>query len=80
MIPLESYGEDGTDVHGRGGGEDRAQRAERAPASVKHETAERGQVPIQRTFVIGDRLYTLSYLGVLSSNLADLSAVQYTAF
>ena len=64
---------------GRGGGEDRRQRAERG-RPLKHETAERGQVPIQRSFVIGDRLYTLSYLGVLSSNLADLSAVQYTAF
>jgi len=47
---------------------------------VKHETPERGQVAIQRSFVIGARLYTLSYLGLLSSNLADLSGVRYTAF
>ena len=47
---------------------------------IQHATAERGQVPIDRTFVIGDRLYTLSYLGLLSSNLGTLSALQYTAF
>jgi uncharacterized secreted protein with C-terminal beta-propeller domain len=47
---------------------------------VKHETPERGQVPVERSFVIGERLYTLSYLGVLSSTLTDLSAVKYTAF
>ncbi|MBE2317265.1 beta-propeller domain-containing protein [Solirubrobacter sp. CPCC 204708] len=47
---------------------------------LEHETPERGQVPIQRSFVIGDRLYTLSYLGVLSSDIATLGAVKYTAF
>ena len=47
---------------------------------IKHTTPERGDVAIDRSFVIGDRLYTLSYLGLLSSNLTDLSAVKYTAF
>ena len=70
----------GSSFTGAAGGEDRAERAEPWSVASQHETTERGQVPIQRTFVIGDRLYTLSYLGVLSSNLADLSAVQYTAF
>ena len=79
MIPLESYDEQGPTFTGAA-----AVKVEPNALSVagqlKHESAERGQVPIQRTFVIGGRLYTLSYLGVLSSNLADLSAVQYTAF
>ncbi len=30
--------------------------------------------------MIGDRLYTLSWLGVASSNLDDLAALEYTAF
>jgi uncharacterized secreted protein with C-terminal beta-propeller domain len=47
---------------------------------VTHANPERGQVPIERSFVIGDRLYTLSYLGVLSSNLSDLAGIKYTAF
>lgn len=47
---------------------------------VAHQSNERGQVPIERSFVIGDKLYTLSYLGVLSSNLADLGGVNFTAF
>ena len=47
---------------------------------VAHTNAERGQVPIERSFVIGDRLYTLSYLGILSSGLADLGALRYTGF
>lgn len=47
---------------------------------VVHQTAERGQVPIERSFVIGDRLYTLSYLGVQSSSLANFGALSYTAF
>jgi hypothetical protein len=37
-------------------------------------------VPIERSFVIGDKLYTLSYLGLLASNVADLGGVKYTAF
>jgi uncharacterized secreted protein with C-terminal beta-propeller domain len=47
---------------------------------IVHETAERGTVPIERSFVIGDKLYTLSFLGLVSSNVADLGAVKYTAF
>jgi uncharacterized secreted protein with C-terminal beta-propeller domain len=79
VIPLESYGEEGSTFTGAGAVKI-APNALSVAGQLKHETAERGQVPIQRTFVIGGRLYTLSYLGVLSSNLADLSAVQYTAF
>ena len=79
MIPLESYGEEGPTFTGAAAVKI-APNALSVAGQLKHETAERGQVPIQRTFVIGGRLYTLSYLGVLSSNLADLSAVQYTAF
>jgi uncharacterized secreted protein with C-terminal beta-propeller domain len=79
VIPLESYGEEGSTFTGAAAVKI-APNALSVAGQLEHETAERGQVPIQRTFVIGGRLYTLSYLGVLSSNLADLSAVQYTAF
>jgi uncharacterized secreted protein with C-terminal beta-propeller domain len=47
---------------------------------IAHSNAERGQVPIDRTFVIGDRLYTLSYLGLLSSDLATLGGMKFTTF
>jgi uncharacterized secreted protein with C-terminal beta-propeller domain len=47
---------------------------------IVHETPERGQIPIERSFVIGNRIYTLSYLGLLSSDLGTLGAVQFTAF
>jgi len=47
---------------------------------IEHRTAERGQVPIDRSFVIGDRLYTLSYLGIVGSGLTGLDPLSYTAF
>jgi hypothetical protein len=47
---------------------------------VEHHTDQRAHVPIERAFVIGDRLYTLSYLGVLSSGLGDLGPLRFTAF
>lgn len=77
VIPLDTYGEQpftgaaGIWVGPSGLGE---------VGRVVHQTAERGQVPIERSFVIGDRLYTLSYLGVQSTSLANFGALSYTAF
>lgn len=77
VIPLATYGEApftgaaGIKIAGNAMGQ---------LGRVTHETADRGQIPIQRSFVIGDRLYTLSYLGVLSSGLGDLAGIKYTAF
>ena len=45
-----------------------------------HQRRARTEVPIERSFVIGDRLYTLSWLGILSSGLGDLGALRYTGF
>ncbi|HET6547649.1 MAG TPA: beta-propeller domain-containing protein [Solirubrobacter sp.] len=42
--------------------------------------AHAGGAPIERAFVIGDRLYTLSYLGLASSPLGDLASARFTAF
>ncbi|MDA0179069.1 beta-propeller domain-containing protein [Solirubrobacter phytolaccae] len=47
---------------------------------IAHRATDRGNTPIERSFVIGDRLYTLSYLGVQSSALATFGGLSYTAF
>jgi len=77
VIPLQTYGE--TPFQGAAGitiGPSTLAEVGR----VVHQTNERGQVPIERSFVIGDRLYTLSYLGVQSTSLANFAALSYTAF
>lgn len=77
VIPLQTYGE--TPFQGAAGIAVGANTLGEV-GRVVHQTAERGQVPIERSFVIGDRLYTLSYLGVQSSSLANFGALSYTAF
>jgi uncharacterized secreted protein with C-terminal beta-propeller domain len=48
---------------------------------IVHHSAARGtDEAIERTFVIGDQLYTLSWLGLASSRLTDLGLTRYTAF
>jgi hypothetical protein len=47
---------------------------------ISHANAERSYVPVERAFVIGDKLYTLSYLGLESTNLTTLGELGYTAF
>ncbi|HEX6021732.1 MAG TPA: beta-propeller domain-containing protein [Solirubrobacter sp.] len=39
-----------------------------------------GEEPIERTFVIGDQLYTLSWLGLATNRLSDLGPTRFTAF
>jgi uncharacterized secreted protein with C-terminal beta-propeller domain len=47
---------------------------------IVHHSAARGtDEAIERTFVIGDQLYTLSWLGLASSRLTDLGLTRYTA-
>ena len=79
VLPLQSYGERGPGFVGAAG-------VRIAPGGlslagrVAHEAPERGQLPIERSFVVGDRLYTLSWLGIASSGLGDLATLRYTAF
>jgi uncharacterized secreted protein with C-terminal beta-propeller domain len=48
---------------------------------IVHHSAARGtDEAIERTFVIGDQLYTLSWLGLASSRLTDLGLTRYPAF
>jgi uncharacterized secreted protein with C-terminal beta-propeller domain len=48
---------------------------------IVHHSAARGtDEAIERTFVIGDQLYTLSWLGLASSRLTDLGLARFTAF
>ena len=47
---------------------------------VRHASADHPRVPVERSFVIGDRLYTLSYLGLSSNAVSTLSGLSYTAF
>jgi uncharacterized secreted protein with C-terminal beta-propeller domain len=77
VIPLNSYGEPPfVGAEGLRIGPNTLTSAGR----IEHSSAERGQIPIDRTFVIGDRLYTLSYLGLLASDLTSLGGVRFTAF
>ncbi len=49
--------------------------------TIAHRDAAREtNAPVERSFVIGDRLYTLSWHGIASNGLGDLAAVRYTAF
>jgi len=81
VIPLQTYSGEtgGATFDGAAGLSIGANRLGEV-GRVVHQTAERGQVPIERSFVIGDRLYTLSYLGVQSTSLANFAALSYTAF
>jgi hypothetical protein len=48
---------------------------------VTHHSQARGDdAPIERSLVIGDKLYTLSWLGLVTSNLDNLGPVGFTAF
>jgi len=47
---------------------------------LEHSNPERGAVPIERSFVVGDRLFTLSYLGLLSNDLASFGDPRFTGF
>ena len=48
---------------------------------IAHHSDARGEsATIERSLVIGDKLYTLSWLGLASSNLDNLGTVGYTAF
>jgi uncharacterized secreted protein with C-terminal beta-propeller domain len=48
---------------------------------ITHHSAARGEdAPTERTLVIGDKLYTLSWLGLSVSNLDTLAPVDYMAF
>ena len=49
--------------------------------TIAHRDAAREtNAPVERSFVIGERLYTLSWHGIASNGLGDLAAVKYTAF
>ena len=79
MIPLTSYSPGGQAFNGAAGIRVGANTLTDA-GRVQHLNAQGGAAPVERSFVIGDRLYTLSYLGLSSNSLADLGGVRYTAF
>jgi uncharacterized secreted protein with C-terminal beta-propeller domain len=47
---------------------------------VHHSAARDENAPVQRSLVIGDKLYTLSWLGLSSSSLDTLGQLGFTAF
>ena len=48
---------------------------------VVHHSAARGDdAPIERSLVIGDRLYTVSWLGIASNGVTDMAPAGFTAF
>jgi uncharacterized secreted protein with C-terminal beta-propeller domain len=79
VIPLQTYSNDplccSSAVAVRIGG-----NALTVAGKVVHHNDERGDIPVERSFVIGDRLYTLSYLGIMSSGLGDLGPLHFTGF
>ena len=77
VIPLNTYGQQPfLGVEGLAVGANTLTSTGR----IAHSAPERPEIPIDRSFVIGDRLYTLSYLGLLSSSLGNLGALQFTRF
>ena len=79
MIPLQTYGMNDPGSTGAAGIRVGANTLADA-GRVKHSSAEHPWVPVERSFVIGDRLYTLSYLGLSSNAVSTLSGLSYTAF
>jgi uncharacterized secreted protein with C-terminal beta-propeller domain len=61
-----------------------ALRAGAAPLTelgrIEHRLAGQSGAPIERAFVIGDSVYTLSYEGLGANRLSDLGATSFTAF
>ena len=79
VIPLQTYGMNDPGSVGAAGIRVGASTLTDA-GRVKHASAEHPWVPVERAFVIGDRLYTLSYLGLAVSGLGDMSTLGYTGF
>ena len=82
VIPLESFGPSGQSFQGAVGFTVGAGGIAEA-GRITHPVTEPGDTlrpPIARSFVIGERLYTLSYAG-LAANLVDtLAPLSFTAF
>jgi hypothetical protein len=47
---------------------------------VEHRIASQPAAPVERAFVIGDKLYTLSYAGLGVNRLDTLAGLGFTAF
>jgi uncharacterized secreted protein with C-terminal beta-propeller domain len=77
VLPLATYGK--TPFAGAIGV--RVREALSVAGRIEHRSAERdADAPIDRSLVIGDRLYTVSYAGVAASRLDTLQTVGFLAF
>jgi Beta propeller domain len=78
VMPLQSYGP--APFLGAVGVRVAPNALTEAGRVVHHSDARSESATIERSLVIGDKLYTLSWLGLASSNLDNLGTVGYTAF
>ena len=77
VMPVQSYE---PDFNGAVGVRVAANALTEAGRIVHHSTARDEDAPISRSLVIGDKLYTLSWLGLSSSNLDNLGQLGFTGF
>jgi uncharacterized secreted protein with C-terminal beta-propeller domain len=80
VMPLQSYTSSGEMFDGALGVRV-APNALTVAGRVNHRSPERNEdAPIERSLVIGDQLYTVSWLGIVASSLDTLGPVSFTAF
>ena len=84
VIPLEVYGRDGQTFAGAAGFRVGAAGGIEEIARIAHDQAGSGSrdapLPVRRSLVAGDRLYTLSELGLMQHDLASLAPQSFLPF
>jgi hypothetical protein len=76
VLPLTSFGEQRFD----GAVAVRTGAALTEAGRLSHPAAEGATPPVARAVVVGDRVLTVSYAGVMASRLSDLGLIAYAAF
>jgi uncharacterized secreted protein with C-terminal beta-propeller domain len=80
VMPLETYSATGEGFRGAVGVKVAPEALAEVGRITHHSQARGDDATIERSLVIGDKLYTLSWLGLVTSNLDNLAPVGFTAF